>query len=88
MVGMLAAAGAMSQLDLPYTRVWGEIDDTDVLAKVLCYIRAAASLSHLRGETYGLFGGRPLGMYTAVSNLDQWNKMKLAIFILIYGFLF
>ncbi len=39
------------------------------------YIRAAGALSHLRGETYGLFGGRPLGMYTAVANLDQWQSL-------------
>ena len=41
----------------------------------MSYVKAAAALSHLKGQTYGLFGGRPLGMYTAVSNLDQWNKM-------------
>jgi len=75
MVGMMAAAGTLDQLDLPHTRIWGDIEDKDVLTKVMQYIRAAAALSHLKGQTYGLFGGRPLGMYTAVSNLDQWNKM-------------
>lgn len=75
MVGMMAAAGTMAQLGQPHTRIWGDIEDAAVCDKVMQFIRAAAALSHLKGQTYGLFGGRPLGMYTAVSNLDQWNTM-------------
>ncbi len=74
MVGMMAASGALDQLDRKQHRVWGKIEDRAVLAKVLSFIRAAGSLSKLKGQTYGLFGGRPLGMYTAVANLDQWQK--------------
>jgi len=75
MVGMLAAAGTLDQLDRPYARVWGQIEDPSVLAKVMSFIRAAGALAQLRGQTYGLFGGRPLGMYTAVANLDEWQKL-------------
>jgi len=75
MVGMLAASGALQQLGRPHTRVWGKIQDPEVLASVMRYITAAASLSRLRGQTYGLFGGRALGMYTAVANLDEWQKI-------------
>jgi L-fucose isomerase len=74
MVGMLAASGALDQLDRPQHRVWGRIEEPGVLARVLAFIRAAGALSKLKGQTYGLFGGRALGMYTAVSNLDQWQK--------------
>jgi L-fucose isomerase len=75
MVGMLAAAGTMDQLGRPYTRVWGAIEKADVLDRVMQFVRAAGALSMLKGQTYGLFGGRPLGMYTAVSNLDQWQTL-------------
>lgn len=75
MVGMLAAAGTMDQLGRPYTRVWGRIEEKETLAKVMSYVKAAGALKKLRGQTYGLFGGRPLGMYTAVANLDQWQTM-------------
>ncbi len=75
MVGMLAAAGTMDQLGHQYTRVWGDISQRDVFDKVLGYIKAAGAVKRLRGMTYGLFGGRPLGMYTAVSNLDQWQSI-------------
>lgn len=80
MVGMLAAAGTMDELGLSYSRIWGDIDDPDVLAKVMSFIKAAGAVSQLKGQTYGLFGGRPLGMYTAVSNLDQWmNEFGLDV---------
>jgi len=75
MVGMLAASGALEQLGRRHHRVWGKIQDAAVLGQVLSYIKAAAAVKQLKGQTYGLFGGRPLGMYTAVSNLDQWQKM-------------
>lgn len=74
MVGMLAAAGTMDQLERPYGRIWGSIQDKDVFAQVDRFLHAAASISRLRGMTFGNFGGRPLGMYTAVANLDQWQK--------------
>lgn len=75
MVGMLAAAGTLDQLERPYGRIWGSIHDASVFAKVDRFLHAAAAISRLRGMTFGNFGGRPLGMYTAVANLDQWQKL-------------
>ena len=75
MVGMMAAAGTLDQLGRTHTRVWGAIEDPGVLARVLSFVRAAGAVRRLRGQTFGLFGGRPLGMYTAVANLDQWQSM-------------
>ena len=72
MVAMLANAGMMDQLGLTYERVWGDIEDPEVLERVMAFIRPASALSNLNGETYGLFGGRPLGMYTAVSDQTAW----------------
>jgi L-fucose isomerase len=74
MVAMLASAGTMDQLGLTHSRIWGDIQNPAILDKVMKFVRAAGAISHLRGETYGLFGGRPLGMYTAVANLDQWQS--------------
>ena len=75
MVAMLSAAGMMDQLGLTYTRIWGDIEDQAVLKRVMAFVRGASAVARLRGETYGLFGGRPLGMYTAVANQDQWLSM-------------
>jgi L-fucose isomerase len=74
MVGMLASAGALDQIGVPHARLFGDIRDPEVLRKVLAFIRAASAINRLKGETFGLFGGRPMGMYTAVANLDQWMR--------------
>ena len=75
MVGMLAASGSLNQLGIKHTRIWGSIEDSTVFEKVFNYIKAGAAVKRLRGLTFGNFGGRPLGMYTAVSNLEQWQRM-------------
>lgn len=72
MVGMLAAAGALDQIGRTYGRAWGDIAEPDVLEQLNRYASAAASVQALQGSTFGRIGGRPMGMYTAVSNPDQW----------------
>ena len=74
MVGMLAAAGTLEQLGRFHERLWGDISEAPVLGRVLSFLRAAGAVGAVRGQTFGLFGGRPLGMYTAVSPLDQWMR--------------
>lgn len=74
MVGMLAAAGTMDQLGHPYDRIWGSIQEPETLEKVCRFLKAACAINRLRGQTFGNFGGRPLGMYTAVANLEQWQR--------------
>lgn len=75
MVGMMAASGSLDQMELPHTRVFGSIKDGDVLQKVMQFIRGACAVNRLKGLTYGNFGGRPMGMYTTVANLAQWQRM-------------
>ncbi len=75
MVGMLAAAGALEQIGIFPERVWGgEPEDPEVMNKLLKFVRAASAAHRLKGERYGMFGGRPMGMYTASANGDQWMK--------------
>jgi L-fucose isomerase len=72
MVGMLAAAGALDQIGRVYGRAFGDISDPAVFARVEAHARAASAANSLRGSTFGRIGGRPMGMYTAVANTDQW----------------
>lgn len=72
MVGMLAAGGALDQIGRSHSRVWGDVRDDTVLDRLDKEIRAAAAVEGLRGSTFGRIGGRPMGMYTAVANPDQW----------------
>jgi L-fucose/D-arabinose isomerase len=72
MVGMLAAGGALDQIGRTHVRAWGSIADPAVLQRVLGYVSAGLAVSQLRGSTFGRIGGRPMGMYTAVADPDQW----------------
>ena len=74
MVGQLAAAGALEQVGIMPERVWGNPEDSDVIERVMHFVRAASAAARLKGERYGMFGGRPMGMYTASANGDQWLK--------------
>lgn len=74
MVAMLAAAGTLDQLGYQYKRLWGDAEESAVLETMLEFVRGSASVSMLKGQTFGTFGGRPLGMYTATANSDQWQR--------------
>ncbi len=74
MVGMLAAAGALDQIGRSYGRAWGDIEDPAVLRRIEEHALAGGAVSSLSGSTFGRIGGRPMGMYTAVSNPDQWMR--------------
>lgn len=75
LVGMLASAGSLDQLGIPNQRLWGDITDKKVLNKVLTFARAARVVNSLKGQTYGLIGGRSMGMYTAVSDTQEWQTI-------------
>jgi len=72
MVAMLAAAGGLDQIGRAYAREWGDGSDEAVLDRVEVHVRAGAAVRGLSGSTFGRVGGRPMGMYTAVANPDQW----------------
>ena len=72
MVGMLAGGGALDQVGRAHARCWGDLADEDVVAEVLSQVRAGHAVTGLRGSTFGRIGGRPMGMYTAVADADQW----------------
>ena len=74
LVAMLAAAGSLNQVGVLHGRVSGDVEDPKVLKQVMAFLRAASAVNRLRGKTYGLFGGRSMGMYTAVPALDQWRR--------------
>jgi L-fucose/D-arabinose isomerase len=74
LVGMLAAGGALDQVGRRHTRLWGAPDDAGMIADLGAHARAAAAVAALRGSTFGRFGGRPMGMNTAVANTDQWMR--------------
>lgn len=74
MVSMLAAGGALNHLGIRHYRVAGDFREPDVMEKVLTYARCAYVVASLKGQKYGLIGGRSLGMYSAVVSMQDWQK--------------
>lgn len=73
MVAMLAAGGALHHLGIEHFRAAGDINDKEVLDKVLQFARCAHVVNSLKGSTYGLIGGRSLGMYSATVSMQDWQ---------------
>ena len=67
MVGMLAAGGGLDQIGRTHERAWGDVEDQPVLRRLDALALAGSAANRLRGSTFGRIGGRPMGMYTAVS---------------------
>ncbi len=70
--GLQAAAGFIRQTGGHCEKVWGNMDDPTVLEKVMVFLRGAHAASGLKGQVFGLFGGRSIGIGTGASSPDVW----------------
>jgi len=73
-VGLLGAGGALDQIGYSHLRIRASFDDSTLANKVLPFIRASSTVAHLRGQTFGLFGGRSLGIDTGTFDPMQWKQ--------------
>ena len=74
LVGMLANAGSLDQVGIKFYKTFGDINDDETFARVRSRILAISALNRLKGMTFGLFGGRSLGIDTAVADPALWMK--------------
>lgn len=76
-VGFLGAAGTLDQIGVDHLRLRGdfETDGETLAAKAMPFFRAAAAAARLRGQTFGLFGGRSLGIDTGTFDPLQWKRL-------------
>ncbi len=73
-VGVLGAGGALDQIGRAHTRIFDHRSPEN-RKKIRAFIRAASTLHSLRGQTLGLFGGRSLGIFTAVVDPAQVQRI-------------
>jgi L-fucose isomerase len=73
-VGLLGAGGTLSQIGYAHVRVREDFTER-LAARILPYARAAAARARLRGKTFGLFGGRSLGIDTGTFDPMQWKQL-------------
>jgi L-fucose isomerase len=74
MVGLNANVGYLHQNGIACEKVWGSIDDQNTVSTVMSFARAAYAVKMLRGQVYGLIGGRSIGMGTGAVNPVAWMK--------------
>ena len=75
MVGWLAACGGLDEIARKYKRLMGSADDPEVAITLRAFVRATYTYYKLKGQRFGLFGVRALGMYTASHDPNQWQRM-------------
>lgn len=74
LVIMLAVAGALDQIGIPNRRVWSDSRE-ELTRAISSFVRAVHASNKLQGQTYGVFGGRSLGIVTATADPSQWMNM-------------
>uniref|UniRef100_UPI00356A1CCE L-fucose/L-arabinose isomerase family protein n=1 Tax=Lutispora sp. TaxID=2828727 RepID=UPI00356A1CCE len=73
--GLQATVNAIREAGLKCEKVWGNIDENDTLKKVMGFLRAAHAVTELKGQVFGLIGGRSIGMASGAVNPDVWMKV-------------
>lgn len=73
--GLQAAVNAVRQVGLKCEKVWGNIEEEKTSQKVMKFLRAAHAVTLLKGQVYGLIGGRSIGMASGAVNPDIWMNL-------------
>ena len=60
--GLQAACNLLRQCGYPCEKLWGNISEPEVLEQCMTFLRAAYAVNRLRGQVFGLIGGRSIGM--------------------------
>lgn len=74
-VGYMAAVGAIEQAGLSCRRICGDIHEGAVQEELVRFFTACHGKKALEGQTYGMFGGRSLGINTGTADTAQWLKL-------------
>ncbi|RGZ00651.1 L-fucose isomerase [Clostridium sp. AM58-1XD] len=73
--GLQAASSLMRQCGYYCEKVWGDIEDQNVLARCMHFLRAAHAVTDMAGQTFGLIGGRSIGMGSGTASADRWQQV-------------
>jgi len=74
LTGLLAVGGALDQIGVRHERLWLDMNDPAAVPRMLTFLRAAAAATRLRGQVYGLVGGRSIGMSTGAAPAERWQQ--------------
>ena len=73
--GIMAAHGAMRQVGIQSSKLWGNpLEEPELLSKLSAFCRASGVIERMKGSVYGLIGGRSIGMNTGAVSTEMWMK--------------
>ncbi len=75
LVGLLAGSGSLMQADMPFLKLYGDIEDKEISKKLKAYINGVSAFNRLKGMTYVGVGGRSINIDTTVADPALWMKM-------------
>jgi L-fucose/D-arabinose isomerase len=73
--GLQAAVNAIRQVGMSCEKIWGNVETDPVMKKLMTFLRAAHAVTSLRGQVYGLIGGRSIGMVSGAASPDAWMRV-------------
>ncbi len=73
-VALLATGGLLGQVGKEHIRVIGDIREPEVFDKVSQLLDAVAAADGLKRSSFGMIGGRSIGIGTTVADPTQWQK--------------
>lgn len=74
LVTLLAVAGMLDQTGKQCIRVSGDYTDPEIQEKVDAFVRGIAVADGIRRSSYGMIGGRSIGIGTTVADPSQWQS--------------
>ena len=73
--GLQAACNMIRQCGYHCEKIWGNMDDPDTVQHCMHFLRAAHAVTDMTGQTFGLIGGRSIGMGSGSAQTDAWQKV-------------
>jgi hypothetical protein len=74
-VGGLVLHGGLLEIGVPHRFVYGAVDESDTVGRMVSYARAAHLKNKLNLATIGAFGGRGMGQTCGAADPSQWMRV-------------
>lgn len=75
LTGLLNCGTNLVQIGIKHVRVWDDIEKVSTKRKFLAFIRSASAIRQLKGQVFGLIGGRSMGLYGTTADVNTWQRM-------------
>lgn len=72
--GLLAVSNALKRVGINHEKLWGDLEENRVKRKILTFAKAAHAKSRLKGQTFGIIGGRSIGITIGTLDPEDWYK--------------